>query len=158
MKKIKIKFKAWNKEKKELADVVSINFETKEVVLSVMTDLDEKEEKKKVEKNELYPVGYGYEYPEKLKNVILYQYSGLRDKKKKEIYRGNIVNYLNKNWIVGFANGHFMLHGGSSLSDIYKYSHEDLWKALGKISKDEEYENPVEVVGHINTDKDLLNK
>jgi uncharacterized phage protein (TIGR01671 family) len=87
---------------------------------------------------------------------ILMQFTGLKDKNEKEIYEGDIVKSSVRNLIVGFANGHFMIHGGNKPEDILTYNHEDLWKALGKISKFEKEENRVEIIGNIYENPELV--
>ena len=86
------------------------------------------------------------------------QYAGLKDKDKKEIYEGDIVEYRGLHLIVSFANGHFMIHGGKCREDLFKGNHEDLWKALGRISVEDKRENTVKVIGNIYDNSELLKK
>lgn len=97
-------------------------------------------------------------YVREKKMETVMQLTGLKDKNGKEIYEGDIVNYMGKHLIVGFANGHFMIHYGNRPEDIYKECHEDLWKAVGRISKDDRRDNEVEVIGNIYEENpELLN-
>ncbi len=75
--------------------------------------------------------------------VILMQFTGLKDSKGVEIWEGDIVNYYGRSdLIVEFYNAHFII--------CYprRTNHEDLWKAL-KIM-------PVEVIGNIYENPELL--
>ncbi len=74
------------------------------------------------------------------KGARFLEYTGLKDSKEtkkypkgQEIYEGDIVRYKSKNWdlklIVGYAAGHFFIHGGNKERDKFKKNHEDLWKA-----------------------------
>jgi uncharacterized phage protein (TIGR01671 family) len=91
-------------------------------------------------------------------DMIFLQCSNKIDKNLKEIYQGDIVKYYEKNLIVGFANAHFMIFSGKELDDAYRGNHEDLWKALGDVSKENDSENKVLVIGNIYENPELLNE
>lgn len=127
-----IKFRAWDKERKEIMyDVFWINFSNPMVVAC------------SVEKYSRY-----LDCPEECE---LMQYTGLKDKNGKEIYDGDIVKYSYKSNLcsdgdiesyfkIGFYNGSFLQ---SNLANIDNAEQYDLWydwdelEVIGNI-----YENP----------------
>jgi uncharacterized phage protein (TIGR01671 family) len=103
------------------------------------------------------PIAYGLKPMINMKGkIIVSQFTGLHDKNGKEIYEGDIVKYLGKTMIVGFANGHFMIHEGKTVEDIFTHNHEDLHIALRRYSRDNVGENIVEIIGNIYDNPGLL--
>lgn len=71
------------------------------------------------------------------------QFTGLKDKNDKEIYKGDIVKFMSEeNLIVEFYKAHFII------CPLDRRAHEDLWKALER--------NDVEIVGNIYENSELL--
>lgn len=117
-----IKFRAWDKKGKKMFKVMSIDWED---IGQMVKDFENK--------------------PYFFDNVVLLQFTGLKDKNGIEIYEGDIVRYktVSKKWSYGdirFDNGGFIF--------IYKNGgYEDLRSELGK---------SFEVIGNVFENKDLL--
>lgn len=111
-----LKFRAWSKREEVMRDVIAINFHT-------------------------CRIAYWGEYVEYIhidfSDVILLQYTGLKDKNGKEIYEGDIIEFnwlgINKCEII-FDNGSFCPKGWSYKTLAYPKT--DI-KIIGNI-----YENP----------------
>ena len=88
---------------------------------------------------------FGYDELKPLPNLILMQYTGLKDKNGKEIYEGDILE-ADKDWfelssnvgIVGFNKGQFCVH-------------DEEWDNSDYITNQK-----VEIIGNIYENKDLL--
>ena len=111
-----IKFRAWQKNYKKMADVVGIRFGLNFIDISM--------------------VGFNYAFG--IDEVELMQYTGLLDKNGKEIYEGDIIEsqYFLPSEVM-FVNGCF-LACDISFPDAESGDYEDIeWKVIGNI-----YENP----------------
>jgi len=99
-------------------------------------------------------------------SAIIMQYTGLKDNNGKEIYEGDIVNYVNKEYVksLGFleqsevfwdgsATGYYILWGkkeyGSSKDE---YTHYLLGNGIGAI------DDGVKIIGNIYENPELLKK
>ena len=95
-----IKFRAWNKQKKEMMKVSSISLENKEIAVK----------------------DFGTYHFFRIKDIELMQYTGLKDKNGKEIYEGDIVvlnNIENDNMcIVRYEHSSYRLEGWSLREDL----------------------------------------
>lgn len=132
-----IKFRAWDKTRKEMAhvDLMRWNYPApaygwnpKYIKLRYRDETFSRE----------YPIGYESSNP----NIIIIQFTGLLDKNGKEIYEGDIIKSDNlfvgdKLLVVGFQDGCFIAKRKEiGLKNIY--------------------EQKIEVIGNIYENKDLL--
>ena len=122
-----IKFRAWDRKNKVM---LPLEDEDKEYVLVLNN-------------GEVLENGKGEFYPSD-KNIYLMQFTGLKDKNGKEIFDGDIVEFLGLKLPVGFMRGHFMVY-------MDFVGHEDLWKAIDR-------DPNLEVIGNIYENPELLIK
>ena len=115
-----IKFRAWDKEKKIMREVLGIDILHKEIFFS-NEDVD------------------CYEHTD-FKDIELMQYTGLKDKNGKEIYEGDIVKFLNGIFEVIWCNekASFMLKNKEYKEFLnFIYENNNGMEIVGNI-----YENP----------------
>lgn len=127
-----IKIKAWDETRNIMCDVVALDWDNDGNIISA--HLKQKD-------SQVYKVYPNNDYGDK---IVFLEYTGLKDKNKKEIYKGNIVKFSDRLTklkdivgYVGFMNGSFIIKNQT----INHYRWID-------------YE--VEVIGNIYENKDLL--
>ncbi len=120
-----IKFRAWYKTAGRMFDVAKIG------CYGYVTDLLDK----------------GYRFHAALGDIVLMQYTGLKDKNGVEIYEGDVVNWDDANWeVIWFAHGY-------ALADDYgRCMMSDHFNVL--INGNELLD--VEVIGNIHENPELL--
>ena len=110
-----IKFRAWHKTQKEMFTALYLTFSGRIGVWN----------------NEETEIDFVSEYP----YLILMQFTGLKDKNKKEIYEGDIIKYMAGVSVVSYANGCFSFRGnGVKCEPLFYYK---IYEVIGNI-----YENP----------------
>lgn len=115
-----IKFRAWDKENEEMYDVAMIDVETGEVAY---TD---------------HPTGYNADAL--LEQVELMQYTGLKDKNRKEIYEGDILKdeFDRKFYVYWVSNeARFAIRQKNRKSEYFMVINHLKIEVIGNI-----YENP----------------
>ena len=123
-----IKFRAWDKEYKVLRNVTRVNFTIGKISLCENT-------------------GY-FHYTCNIDDVILMQYTGLKDKNGKEIYIGDIVEA----WSEGFKHIGEVRKRVDGLYIIYPAYHNGFWG----LKPNDAGETTVEVIGNIYENPELL--
>lgn len=87
--------------------------------------------------------------PKELENVILMQYTGLKDKNNKEIFEGDVVKWFSnrvEKAIVQFSNGIFQLKIQEPENDDYYMDILHNWTST------------IEVIGNLYENPELLDK
>lgn len=94
-------------------------------------------------------------YEHKQGNIVLMQYTGLKDKNGKEIYEGDIV----KAWSTGSC-GTFEVRwrqGGAPCFMLYPaFQNGERWRLHGTQDKHGNYYDDVEVIGNIHENPELI--
>ncbi|MFC6292491.1 hypothetical protein BHU61_06625 [Macrococcus epidermidis] len=128
-----LKFRAWDKKKKEMFNVIAINMKLKRVYETWNED----------GKNLFAP----------LDGTILMQSTGLTDKNGKEIFEGDIV----KAWSEGYC-GTFQVkwrNEGAPMYILYPaWQNEQFWNLHGNSIR---VDDGIEIIGNIHESPDLLN-
>lgn len=133
-----IKYKAYHKKKGLLVDVLSIDFENNMVTLKTETDSDEEY--------------YWWSSTCHLDEVVLMQYTGLKDRNGREIYEGDIVQSNNSVWGSSSIRGNDIQHISRVIFKDGEYLCE--WETYVN-NLCNELDN-IEVIGNIYENKDLL--
>ena len=121
MKMRDIKFRAWDKLTKTMRYVLCIDY------LNGLVDLGGNIIERKYDNS-------------KDDEVVLMQYTGLKDKNKKEIYEGDIISFGDNKGVVFYEQAEFRAK--------YKYCIENLSEVL--------YFDKVEIIGNIYENKELI--
>ena len=100
-----IKFRAWEKDLKEMHKINLIDFKGEEVV-------DEN--------------GDIHEFTD----IVLMQFTGLYDKNKVPIYEGDILNFDDEYWVISFEYGKFIATFDNVCEDLHEVSH---YEVIGNI-------------------------
>ena len=132
-----IKFRAWDKRNNKFADYFDLTFNPQQEQGCHIDSVFH-------EHNEQYQ-NYNNE------NVILMQYTGLKDKNGVDIYEGDVmsINHKTYTYKVVFENGSFKLyHLKDSLAE---------WGLLSRIHEMKFEELEFEVIGNIHQNPELLN-
>lgn len=124
-----IKFRAWDEKKKRMSNPFSFGNITEQALYRGLCIASLKGHKN-VEGREL-PIYWRFKLEEFGDNVILMQFTGLKDKNGKEIYEGDIVKSGITIEKVEFEDGCFVVH---DYDYLHKWKH---CKVIGNI-----YENP----------------
>jgi len=128
----KIKYKAWDKHLNKMWEVTELVFENGEL---------------KLIRGKIDGISCGCIktfVPVRFQKIILLQFTGLYDKKGKEIYEGDILSGM-ENFSVTYCNGmddclgmnvgwYLQRNDWESWTELY---HEDFWEVIGNI-----YDNP----------------
>ncbi len=120
-----IKFRAWDKEKKEMVNYIhSILFEDKRLIIS-LTSRDG------IHNSQEWDVLYEDDFE-------LMQFTGLKDKDGVEIYKGDIMYVAGiGNMLVNFINGSFCLIKNDRIIYFHEDMEQDIENVIGNI-----WENP----------------
>lgn len=142
----KLKFRAWSKERNEMYyKDMGINFQGEKLVCLFTNPL-----------NSPIKEQIGYTIANKIENedLILMQYTGLKDKQGKEIYEGDIIlskyfderidKWVKRKAIIIFEDGCFMFQGTKN-----KYWISPLINIIGDTWT-------IEVIGNIHENSELL--
>ena len=134
------KFRVWDTENKEMLKVQELDFEDTFYGgrLSIRTD----------QYNDYFDI----------EDMILMQYTGLKDKKQKEIYEGDIIDFSYDMFVGNFdtfvAKGKVVFEEGAFYIEVFENE---------RTTKDEVYLlysinlDTIEVIGNVWEDSDLLN-
>lgn len=115
-----IRFRAWDKIQKKMCDVVGAQFSFTSIeIWNKEGDLQ-------------WQVG---KFIRPIKDVILMQYTGLKDKNGKEIYEGDIVKAGNEQWTIEYRPARFKFVGAYGRSLLIP--EDTSMEVIGNI-----YENP----------------
>jgi uncharacterized phage protein (TIGR01671 family) len=142
-----IKFRAWDKRKKVMSATFSIFdiFTTQTIKDSCVSTVTH------------FP--YGIE-AKKNDDIVLMQYTGLKDKNGKEIYEGDIVSL---NGVIGYGQpikeNHAVIcdNGSPKINNGYEYVFLEEFVFVGN-SKHEEFHNDTEIIGNVWENPELIEK
>ena len=131
----KIKFRAWHIEEKKYYSVLGIDFKSEEILIrkgGFFRSLSREE----YEEDVIIPMG----------EVVLEQYTGLKDKNGKKIYEGDIckISYFGK-WVNVAVERHT-----TDFIVVNRKGEDYVGRALGG------YANVIEIIGNIHENGDLL--
>jgi len=145
-----IKFRAWNKEEKTMVDLHKMT----PLALSVSMN------------TQLALQGKTGVFIPFFKEVVLMQYTGIKDKNGKEIYEGDILKVTEKERVFSRSFPSQVEFGKTNTWIVEVYSLPAMWLVKGKmqghlitvVSQANEAEGCVEVIGNIYENPELIPK